>query len=154
MALNFRAYLIFAFFEIKDCSILATAYKQFNNIRNFAQTVLCILHSTYSLVGIIKGVITTFIGFFTFGGVPITLLNVGGITLNTIGGSMYTYTKYLEKKKSFSDRRMSKREPSTNESEVLEEGKARDRSSSSTKHNQMSEINGFVSVTLDTPRTE
>ncbi|XP_057303238.1 uncharacterized protein LOC130640731 [Hydractinia symbiolongicarpus] len=53
---------------------------------------------TTSFVGVIKGVITTIIGFFTFGGVHFTFLAVGGVTLNAIGGVLYTYVKYKEKK--------------------------------------------------------
>ncbi|XP_031556699.1 UDP-galactose/UDP-glucose transporter 7-like [Actinia tenebrosa] len=51
---------------------------------------------TTSLVGVVKGVLTTFIGFFTFGGVPATFLTITGIALNTLGSVLYTYGKYLE----------------------------------------------------------
>ena len=46
----------------------------------------------------IKSALTTVIGFFTFGGVPATILTVSGVTLNTLGGIFYTYAKYIEKK--------------------------------------------------------
>lgn len=36
------------------------------------------------------------IGFFTFGGVPATFLIISGIILNSLGGILYTYGKYLE----------------------------------------------------------
>lgn len=36
-------------------------------------------------------------GFFTFGGVPITALTVAGVTLNSIGGLVYVYVKYNQK---------------------------------------------------------
>ena len=51
-----------------------------------------------SLVGVVKSVLTTIIGFFTFGGVPVTFLTVTGVALNTFGGILYTYAKYIEKK--------------------------------------------------------
>lgn len=57
---------------------------------------VCSLNLHFSLVGVVKGVITTVIGFFTFGGVPITFLIVSGIVLNTIGGGIYTFAKYRE----------------------------------------------------------
>ena len=44
-----------------------------------------------------KGVLTTIIGFFTFGGVPVTVLVILGISLNTFGGAAYSYAKYAEK---------------------------------------------------------
>lgn len=48
-------------------------------------------------MGVVKGVSTTIIGFFTFGGVPVTALTIIGIFLNTLGGAQYTYAKYAEK---------------------------------------------------------
>lgn len=53
---------------------------------------------TTSLVGVVKSVLTTIIGFFTFGGVPVTTLTILGVCLNSIGGILYSYAKYLEKK--------------------------------------------------------
>lgn len=38
------------------------------------------------------------IGFFTFGGVPATVMTVAGVSLNAFGGTLYTYIKYREKK--------------------------------------------------------
>jgi len=55
---------------------------------------------TTSLVGVIKGVVTTIIGFFTFGGVVLTVPTIGGVILNSFGGILYTYVKYSEKKTS------------------------------------------------------
>ena len=49
-------------------------------------------------MGVVKSVLTTIIGFFTFGGVPVTFLTVTGVALNTFGGILYTYAKYIEKK--------------------------------------------------------
>lgn len=49
-------------------------------------------------MGVVKSVLTTIIGFFTFGGVPVTFLTVAGVALNTFGGMLYTYAKYIEKR--------------------------------------------------------
>ncbi|CAB3977499.1 UDP-galactose UDP-glucose transporter 7 isoform X5 [Paramuricea clavata] len=51
---------------------------------------------TTSLVGVVKGIITTIIGFFTFGGVAVNLYTLSGIILNTSGGILYFYTKYSD----------------------------------------------------------
>ena len=56
---------------------------------------------SFSLVGVVKSVLTTFIGFFTFGGVPVTSLTITGVLLNTVGGILYSYAKYIEKKAAF-----------------------------------------------------
>ena len=55
---------------------------------------------TTSIVGVIKGVLTTTIGFFTFGGVPLTVFTVCGVVLNAVGGAVYVMVKYVEKMKS------------------------------------------------------
>lgn len=52
---------------------------------------------TTSLVGVVKGVLTTIIGFYTFGGVAATPLTLIGVSLNTLGGALYSYAKYSEK---------------------------------------------------------
>ncbi|XP_006814403.1 uncharacterized protein LOC102810125, partial [Saccoglossus kowalevskii] len=57
---------------------------------------------TTSLVGVVKGVVTTVIGMFTFGGVEPTVLNISGICMNTTGGIWYSAIKYQEKKKKLS----------------------------------------------------
>lgn len=51
---------------------------------------------TTSLVGVVKGVLTTIIGFYTFGGVAATSLTLIGVSLNTLGGAFYSYAKYSE----------------------------------------------------------
>lgn len=53
---------------------------------------------TTTLVGVMKSILQTVIGSFTFGGIKPNLLNVFGIGLNTYGGIMYVHTKYREKK--------------------------------------------------------
>lgn len=51
---------------------------------------------TTSLVSVAKSVAQTLIGFVTFGGVKFHPLILLGITLNTLGGFIYTYIKYYE----------------------------------------------------------
>ena len=58
---------------------------------------------SFSVVGVVKGVITSIIGFFTFGGVRPTPLTVSGVALNAAGGILYTYIKYRERKRIFKD---------------------------------------------------
>ncbi|GLI68594.1 hypothetical protein VaNZ11_013064 [Volvox africanus] len=53
---------------------------------------------TTTIVGVIKGVVAVFLGFFLLGGVKFSVVNVAGITLNTIGAVYYTYLKYQEKR--------------------------------------------------------
>ncbi|PRD29286.1 UNVERIFIED_CONTAM: UDP-galactose/UDP-glucose transporter 7 [Trichonephila clavipes] len=55
---------------------------------------------TTSLVGVLKSILQTVIGFFTFGGVKFNSLNIFGISLNMFGGIMYSYAKYNERLKS------------------------------------------------------
>lgn len=58
---------------------------------------------TTSLIGVLKSILQTVIGFFTFGGIEFNFLNIFGISLNMFGGILYTYIKYQEKKKCTSD---------------------------------------------------
>lgn len=55
---------------------------------------------TTSLIGVIKSVLQTAIGFFTFGGVTVLPLNATGIFMNLLGGTVYTYAKYRSKSES------------------------------------------------------
>lgn len=41
--------------------------------------------------------LTTSIGFFTFGGASVNHLTIGGVVLNSIGGILYIMVKYREK---------------------------------------------------------
>lgn len=52
---------------------------------------------TTSLVGVLKSILQTAIGFFTFGGVKFNAINISGIGFNVLGGIMYTYAKHTEK---------------------------------------------------------
>lgn len=51
---------------------------------------------TTSLVGVLKSVLQTVIGIFTFGGIQFNTLNGFGLSLNLFGGILYTYVKYQE----------------------------------------------------------
>ncbi|XP_035221121.1 UDP-galactose/UDP-glucose transporter 7-like isoform X2 [Stegodyphus dumicola] len=51
---------------------------------------------TTSLVGILKSVLQTVIGLFTFGGIKLNLTNAFGISLNLFGGILYSYSKYKQ----------------------------------------------------------
>eukprot|EP00795_Rhopilema_esculentum_P013526 gene13526-4408_t len=90
------------------------------------------------LVGVVKSVLTTLIGFFTFGGVPVSFFTIMGVGLNTFGGALYSYAKYLEKRSVL--RSISNLFLPTNASDVAEKG------------NEVSNEKGThdsVSVTID-----
>jgi hypothetical protein len=60
---------------------------------------LCTMHNsalTTTIVGVLRGVVTIVLGFF-LDTVKFHILNVLGLTLNTVGGVWYTWLKYLEK---------------------------------------------------------
>lgn len=57
---------------------------------------------TTSLIGVLKSVLQTVIGFFTFGGVAYNPINMAGIVLNSLGGAFYTYAKLKENGKKVS----------------------------------------------------
>ena len=61
---------------------------------------LCTINNsalTTTIVGVLKGVMATFLGFFLLGGVPFNFVNVVGVSLNTVGGVSYTIIKYRGK---------------------------------------------------------
>lgn len=51
---------------------------------------------TTSVVGVLKGIVAVFLGFFLLGGVKFHPLNVLGISLNVLGGVWYTVSKYRQ----------------------------------------------------------
>jgi len=51
-----------------------------------------------TVTGVCKALVTTVLGFFTFGGQPLTATLLGGIAINTIGSIVYSYAKYVEKR--------------------------------------------------------
>ncbi|KAK7063191.1 hypothetical protein SK128_025510 [Halocaridina rubra] len=71
------------------------------SVLNYSLFLCTALNSalTTSLVSVAKSVIQTLVGFFVFGGVKYHPLNIAGIVMNTTGGFLYTYTKFLEGKK-------------------------------------------------------
>lgn len=68
---------------------------------NFTMFLCTIVNSalTTTIVGVLKGVGSTTLGFVLLGGVEIHALNVTGLIINTVGGVWYSYAKYQEKKK-------------------------------------------------------
>jgi len=67
---------------------------------NFSMFLCTTLNSalTTTIVGTLKGVAATFLGFFLLGGVEVHALNVAGIALNTLGGVVYSVVKYNARK--------------------------------------------------------
>jgi len=53
---------------------------------------------TTTIVGVMKGVVSTSLGFFLLGGVKLSAVNLLGIALNTCGGVRYAQLKYVEKR--------------------------------------------------------
>lgn len=97
-------------------------------------------------MGVVKGVSTTIIGFFTFGGVPVTTLTIIGIFLNTLGGAQYTYAKYAEKMTSEIEKHFHKHtikvKPVTSDEHMVKPKNGLVSSSEHGHENQL--INGFV----------
>lgn len=54
---------------------------------------------TTTIVGVLKGVGTTTLGFLVLGGVKVHALNVTGLAINTAGGIWYSFAKYKQKQK-------------------------------------------------------
>ncbi|KNA14500.1 hypothetical protein SOVF_107040 [Spinacia oleracea] len=68
---------------------------------NFTMFLCTIVNSalTTTIVGVLKGVGSTTLGFVLLGGVEVHALNVSGLVINTAGGIWYSYAKYHEKRK-------------------------------------------------------
>eukprot|EP00850_Spirogloea_muscicola_P010343 SM000060S19675 [mRNA] locus=s60:512391:514787:+ [translate_table: standard] len=58
---------------------------------------ICNSALTTTIVGTLRSVFGTILGFFVLGGVKATVLIVTGVTVNTAGGIWYTVTKYKER---------------------------------------------------------
>ena len=71
-----------------------------------------------------KSVITTVVGFFTFGGVAPTPLTLIGITVNTVGAVSYAWAKYTEKQAKLSNKQSPLQEEKSIEKEELPPMKA------------------------------
>ncbi|KAL2346853.1 hypothetical protein Fmac_000853 [Flemingia macrophylla] len=67
---------------------------------NFTMFLCTIVNSalTTTIVGVLKGVVSTTLGFFLLGGVQVHALNVTGLVINTAGGVWYSFAKYQQKK--------------------------------------------------------
>lgn len=69
-------------------------------VLNFTMFLCTIVNSalTTTIVGVLKGVGSTTLGFVLLGGVQVHALNVTGLMINTAGGVWYSYAKYQQKK--------------------------------------------------------
>ncbi|ERN07201.1 hypothetical protein AMTR_s00019p00170070 [Amborella trichopoda] len=69
-------------------------------VLNFTMFWCTIVNSalTTTIVGVLKGVGSTTLGFVLLGGVEVHALNVTGLVINTSGGVWYSYAKYQQKK--------------------------------------------------------
>lgn len=69
-------------------------------ILNFTMFLCTVVNSalTTTIVGVLKGVGSTTLGFVILGGVQVRALNVTGLVINTAGGVWYSYAKYQQKK--------------------------------------------------------
>ncbi|MBA0732028.1 hypothetical protein Gogos_016144 [Gossypium gossypioides] len=67
---------------------------------NYTMFLCTIVNSalTTTIVGVLKGVGSTTLGFVLLGGVQVHGLNVTGLVINTAGGVWYSYAKYQQKK--------------------------------------------------------
>ncbi|BBN17575.1 solute carrier family 35, member D1/2/3 [Marchantia polymorpha subsp. ruderalis] len=70
-------------------------------VLNFTMFLCTIVNSalTTTIVGVLKGVGSTILGFLLLGGVEVHALNVTGLVINTLGGISYSFVKYNEKAK-------------------------------------------------------
>ncbi|KAL3683416.1 hypothetical protein R1sor_001438 [Riccia sorocarpa] len=68
-------------------------------VLNFTMFLCTIVNSalTTTIVGVLKGVGSTILGFVLLGGVEVHALNVTGLVINTLGGISYSFVKYQEK---------------------------------------------------------
>ncbi|XP_052209393.1 UDP-galactose/UDP-glucose transporter 7 [Diospyros lotus] len=69
-------------------------------VLNYTMFLCTIVNSalTTTIVGVLKGVGSTTLGFIFLGGVEVHALNVTGLVINTMGGVWYSYAKYQQKK--------------------------------------------------------
>ncbi|XP_020588830.1 putative UDP-sugar transporter DDB_G0278631 isoform X2 [Phalaenopsis equestris] len=70
-------------------------------VLNFTMFLCTTVNSalTTTIVGVLKGVGSTTLGFLLLGGVEVHALNITGLIINTIGGVWYSYAKYQQKKR-------------------------------------------------------
>ncbi|XP_027190808.1 UDP-galactose/UDP-glucose transporter 7 isoform X1 [Cicer arietinum] len=69
-------------------------------VLNYTMFLCTIVNSalTTTIVGVLKGVGSTTLGFVLLGGVQVHALNVTGLVINTAGGVWYSFAKYQQKK--------------------------------------------------------
>ncbi|CAL5419428.1 unnamed protein product [Camellia sinensis] len=69
-------------------------------VLNYTMFLCTIVNSalTTTIVGVLKGVGSTTLGFFLLGGVEVHALNVTGLIINTAGGVWYSYAKYQQRR--------------------------------------------------------
>ncbi|MED6217782.1 UDP-galactose/UDP-glucose transporter 7, variant 2 [Stylosanthes scabra] len=69
-------------------------------VLNYTMFLCTIVNSalTTTIVGVLKGVGSTTLGFVLLGGVQVHALNVTGLVINTAGGVWYSYAKYQQKR--------------------------------------------------------
>ncbi|XP_075508408.1 UDP-galactose/UDP-glucose transporter 7 isoform X2 [Primulina tabacum] len=70
-------------------------------VLNYTMFLCTIVNSalTTTIVGVLKGVGSTTLGFVLLGGVQVHALNVTGLVINTAGGVWYSCAKYQQKKR-------------------------------------------------------
>ncbi|PKA65448.1 GDP-mannose transporter GONST2 [Apostasia shenzhenica] len=68
---------------------------------NFTMFLCTIVNSalTTTIVGVLKGVGSTTLGFVLLGGVEVHALNATGLIINTIGGVWYSFAKFQQKRR-------------------------------------------------------
>lgn len=54
---------------------------------------------TTSIVGVLKGVVSSVLGFFLLGGVKFHIVNVAGIVMNMLGGVWYSVVEYRKRQR-------------------------------------------------------
>ncbi|KAL8054179.1 hypothetical protein ABFX02_05G121400 [Erythranthe guttata] len=69
-------------------------------VLNYTMFLCTIVNSalTTTIVGVLKGVGSTTLGFVLLGGVQVRALNVTGLVINTAGGVWYSLAKYQQKR--------------------------------------------------------
>ncbi|XP_078439382.1 UDP-N-acetylglucosamine (UAA) transporter family isoform X2 [Wolffia australiana] len=70
-------------------------------VLNYTMFLCTIVNSalTTTIVGVLKGVGSTALGFVMLGGVEVHVVNVTGLLINTAGGMWYSFAKYQQKAK-------------------------------------------------------
>ncbi|KAG5048509.1 hypothetical protein JHK85_009612 [Glycine max] len=68
------------------------------NFNMFLCTIVNSALTTTTIVGVLKGIVSTTLVFFLLGGVQVHALNVSGLVINTAGGVWYSFAKYQKRK--------------------------------------------------------